>query len=111
TLGRSRAEIHGPELDRRLESGRSEDVATIVYTSGTTGEPKGVVQTHGNHLATLAATQAVVTGEIRAGDVHLLFLPLAHAFGRLESFTGVHRGLTTAFAESLERLPENLREV
>ena len=86
-----------------------DDIATIVYTSGTTGPPKGVVQTHGNHLGTLASA-AKMSG-IQDGDIHLLFLPLAHSFARLESFIGVHRGLTTAFAESIDKLRENLPEV
>src|SRR5262249_26444731 len=71
--------------------------------------PKGVVQTHANHLAVLDMIAG--TSEVREGDVHLLFLPLAHSFARMESFLGVRLGLTTAFAESIERLPENLREV
>ena len=45
------------------------------------------------------------------GGVHLLFLPLAHSFARLESFLGVHRGLTTAFAENIDKLRDNLPEV
>ena len=101
----------GAELDRRIAEGSADDVATIVYTSGTTGTAKGVVQTHGNHLAALRAARAVATGVVREGDVHLLFLPLAHAFGRFEAFIGVDQRLTTAFAESLDRLTENLREV
>src|SRR5437879_13632575 len=48
---------------------------------------------------------------IENGDTHLLFLPLAHSFARLESFIGVHRGLTTAFAENIDKLRENLPEV
>ena len=48
---------------------------------------------------------------MREGDVHLLFLPLAHSFARMEGFLGIRLGLMTAFAESIERLPENLREV
>src|SRR5262249_48475475 len=71
--------------------------------------PKGVVQTHANHLAVL--DMIAEASEVREGDVHLLFLPLAHSFARMESFLGVRLGLTTAFAESIERLPENLREV
>jgi long-chain acyl-CoA synthetase len=107
--GRSARKELEPVLAQRLAAGGPDDVATIVYTSGTTGQPKGVVQTHGNHLAALAAAGQVT--EVRPGDVHLLFLPLAHSFARFESFIGVHQGLVTAFAESLEKLSDNLKEV
>src|SRR5262249_4297674 len=92
--GRLERQTLEPELDRRLARGAADDVASIAYTSGTTGDPRGVVQTHGNHLAALAAARAVATDPIREGDVHLLFLPLAHAFGRFEAFIAVDRGLT-----------------
>jgi long-chain acyl-CoA synthetase len=108
-LGRERAAALAPALADRMASVRGADVATIVYTSGTTGEPKGVVQTHANHTASLDAV-ARIPG-VEPGDVHLLFLPLAHAFARLEAFVGVHRGLVTAFAESLDHVADNLREV
>lgn len=108
-LGRNNSERLQGILAERVASVCREDIATIVYTSGTTGRPKGVIQTHGNHLAALDATVQVTA--VKPGDVHLLFLPLAHAFARLESFMGVHAGLTTAFAESAGRVAQNLREV
>ena len=96
-------------LQARLADLTPDHEATYVYTSGTTGPPKGVVQTHGNHLFVLeTATQATDTQE---GDVHLLFLPLAHSFARLEAFLGIYNGLITAFAESIDALPDNMQEV
>lgn len=108
-LGRDHAGRLKNVLAERVASLRPEDVATIVYTSGTTGPPKGVVQTHANHMAGLAAVAQVT--QVRAGEVHLLFLPLAHSFARLEAFMGIYVGLTTAFAESLDTVADNLREV
>src|SRR6266540_3128047 len=107
-LGRERAESLKRELASRVADTTPYDVATIVYTSGTTGPPKGVVQTHGNHISALES--AAQTTSIAEGDVHLLFLPLAHSFARLESFIGIHRGLCTAFAESIDKLRDNLPE-
>jgi long-chain acyl-CoA synthetase len=108
-LGRDNLDRLKRDLAGRVADVTPEDIATIVYTSGTTGPPKGVVQTHGNHMATLESA-AKMSG-IVAGDTHLLFLPLAHSFGRLESFIGVHRGLLTAFAENIDKLRDNLPEV
>ncbi len=108
-LGRDKQAALRSTLAERLAATRPEDVATIVYTSGTTGPPKGVIQTHANHIA--AVTAAGQTTPVEEGWVHLLFLPLAHSFARLESFLGPGKGLTTAFAENLDKVGENLREV
>ncbi len=107
-LGRDSVDTHRSTLAERVASTRPTDLATIVYTSGTTGPPKGVMQTHGNHIAAVTASKQATP--VEEGWVHLLFLPLAHSFARLESFLGVAHGLTTAFAENLDKVGENLKE-
>ena len=87
-----------------------EDTATFVYTSGTTGDPKGVVLSHGNLMAQYDAIRPAIGG---AGDgsISISFLPLSHILQRVvDSFALLH-GITVAYAESLETLGENLREV
>ncbi|HJW75629.1 MAG TPA: long-chain fatty acid--CoA ligase [Thermoleophilia bacterium] len=106
--GRESEAAHRSTLADRVASTRPEDLATIVYTSGTTGPPKGVMQTHANHIAAVNASRQATP--VEEGWVHLLFLPLAHSFARLEGFLGVGQGLTTAFAENLDKVAENLRE-
>jgi len=100
---------HTAQLDERLRGLTPDHEATYVYTSGTIGLPKGVVQTHGNHLFMVQSCGAIIAAQ--EGDVNLLFLPLAHSFARLEAFLGLYVGLTTAFAESIDALAENMREV
>ena len=107
-MGRDGADAHKSTLAERVGTTGPEDIASIVYTSGTTGPPKGVVQTHGNHVAALAASREATP--VEEGWVHLLFLPLAHSFARLESFLGVAHGLTTAFAENMDKIRDNLVE-
>ncbi len=77
------------ERKRRAEARKREDVATYTYTSGTTGPPKGVIQTHHNHMSMLENIEktGLFRDEVREGGL-FLFLPLAHSFGRLIEFAG-----------------------
>ncbi len=94
------------ELQRRVAALGRDTLATIVYTSGTTGPPKGVPQTHGNHLASVES--ALKLGLIREGDVDFFFLPLAHSFARLIEYCGLAAGSTTVFARSIDTLIDDL---
>jgi len=82
-----------------------DDLATLIYTSGTTGPPKGCMLTHCNLVT---AATCVVEGVQRPGDVVLLFLPLAHSYGRLAHQAASHRGSTVAFVADVTRMPEAL---
>jgi len=106
--GRGQSAALGPEVERRIAARQRDDVATIVYTSGTTGPPKGVVQTHGNHLASLEAVAKL--GLAREGDVDFLFLPLAHSFARMLEYLGLYIGTVTAFAQSIDTLAADMAE-
>src|SRR6185437_11106925 len=86
-----------------------DDLATLVYTSGTTGQPKGVELLHSTLMAQMTGVRAMME-TINVGDVDVLFLPLAHVFGREEHLSGHDRGLETVVVSSFDHLAEALRE-
>jgi long-chain acyl-CoA synthetase len=108
-LGHEYDEQHpglGEELARAV---RPEDLATIIYTSGTTGEPKGVMLTHSNIVSNLIDTSDRLAFNSR--DVVLSVLPLSHIFERGAMYMYLHHGAKVYFAESIERIGDNMREV
>lgn len=107
--GASRLDATREERARRLEALRPDDLASIVYTSGTTGESLGAMLTHWN-LASNAMSCAELM-DLRASDLHLSFLPLSHVLERMAAYALIARGVAIAFAESVDTLAENLREV
>lgn len=86
------------ELDERAAAGRAGDVASIAYSPGTEGRPKGVMLTHGNYLA--AAAALLDRMDVGADDVQLLYLPLAQVFARIGLVIGIAGGIPTALARS-----------
>jgi long-chain acyl-CoA synthetase len=109
-LGREQAKSYPTVLENRMSSIRPQDLATVVYTSGTTGPPKGVMLSHGNFAWTLESVMKVLP--FRDGTDRLLsYLPLSHIFERLASeWEGIYNGIEVWFAESLQKLKENLEE-
>lgn len=94
------------EIDNRINT---EDLFTIIYTSGTTGIPKGVMLSHHNVLSNVLATQSLLP--VRPGSKVLSFLPLNHIFERTVTFIYLFAGVTIYYAESLDTLGDNLKEV
>src|SRR5262249_39149737 len=84
-------------------------IFTIVYTSGTTGPPKGVVLTHANICFECEALAACLA--VTPDDEQLLFLPLAHIFAKILEWVSVAPGLTISFGESVAQLIPNMQEV
>ena len=83
-LGPDPADVTDEQLEQRRTAGKAADLATIVYTSGTTGQPKGCELTHGNLLYVRNAVQGPLVDLFEvAGSSTLLFLPLAHVFARI----------------------------
>ena len=85
------------------------ELATIIYTSGTTGEPKGVMLTHSNVVSNMVDASSHFL--FSKDDVALSVLPLSHIFERQAMYMYLYRGLAVYYAESLEMMGPNLREV
>ncbi len=96
-------------FERTALSVKPDDLASIVYTSGTTGVPKGVMLSHGNFVSNTKALDARV--EFTDRDTILSFLPLSHVLERMTTFSFLYKGATIAFAESIETVADNLVEV
>lgn len=98
------------ELENRKNSIIPQDLATIIYTSGTTGRPKGVLLTHQNIVSNVVASAPRVpfdAGKSRA----LSFLPICHIFERMILYLYQYYGVSVYFAESIEKISDNLKEV
>ena len=100
----------GDELDRRSDAVQPADVATLVYTSGTTGPPKAVMATHGNLVAGINALGPIV--DLSADDRVLSYLPLAHILERINSEVRLYcAGSPLWFAASAATMAGEIREI
>ena len=100
-----------PQLKEQLKNAaakiKHDDLATIIYTSGTTGTPKGVMLSHKNVLSNIMASISLFPPGMRA----MSFLPLNHIFERMVTYLYLFKGVSVYYAESLDTVGENLREV
>lgn len=88
---------------------KGEDLATIIYTSGTTGNPKGVMLSHDNIISNIKSVKSIFP--IDNKHKALSFLPLCHIFERTVSYAYMVLGVSIYYAESIEKLGDNLKEV
>ncbi len=108
-LGKQEKSEHRSEFEKLCASVLPTDTATLVYTSGTTGLPKGVVITHEQILSEVA--EAFPYCGVTTADVSLSFLPYAHVLGRIEHWGHAYIGFQLAYAESIEKIRGNLTEI
>ena len=98
------------EVEARKQNVKPDDLATIIYTSGTTGKPKGVMLSHSNIVSNILASEKRIPldyGESRA----MSFLPVCHIFERMILYLYQYCGIEIYYAESIEKVSENLKEV
>ncbi len=102
--------IDQQQVTQLLQDGDPAALATLVYTSGTTGMPKGAMLTHANILSNVES--CIQLFEIGPEDECLSFLPLSHIFERMAGYyLMLHQGVSIAYAESIDTVPANLAEV
>ena len=110
TLKSSGSQISDEEIDRRRNLLQPSTLATLIYTSGTTGKPKGVQLTHGNFLSECGnVVQGASDLFLKPGGSTLLFLPVAHVFGRMVQIGAISAGLHLAHcSDPVGRLQQDL---
>ena len=99
----------GSEIEARARSIGPDELATIVYTSGTTGISKGAMLTHGNIASNIQCS--LVGFNMRPGLISISFLPLCHITARHVDFAMLYHGVTLAYCPFLDQLPASLQEV
>ncbi len=103
-------ESNQSDVEARKDSIKPEDLATIIYTSGTTGKPKGVMLSHENIVSNVLGSERRIPFE--AGKSRSMsFLPICHIFERMVVYLYQYYGVAIYFAESIDKISENIQEV
>jgi long-chain acyl-CoA synthetase len=96
-------------VEQRMREVKSGDLVTIIYTSGTTGNPKGVMLSHANILATVSSCIEPIPAD--KNSKVLSFLPVCHIYERMLHYLYMYIGCSIHFAESMDTIGENIKEV
>ena len=97
------------EVEQRMQAVQPSDLATLIYTSGTTGRPKGVMLSHDNIVSNVIASEKRVP--FKGGARALSFLPVCHIFERMILYLYQYCGIEIYFAEGLEKISDNAKEI
>ena len=97
------------EVQKLMDAVKSSDMASIIYTSGTTGRPKGVMLSHDNIMSNVNG--AGVRFPASAGHKSLSFLPICHIYERTLCYVYIKAGTSVYFAESMETIGDNIKEI
>ncbi|MFM1916151.1 MAG: hypothetical protein RLZZ531_1820 [Bacteroidota bacterium] len=97
------------QVRERMRNVKNEDLVTIIYTSGTTGNPKGVMLSHQNLLSNVAACIEPIPADNQSRV--LTFLPICHVYERMLHYLYMYLGCSIYFAESMDTIGENIKEV
>ena len=103
------ASIDESTVQERMKKVQYEDLATIIYTSGTTGNPKGVMLSHRNLLSNVEATIDPIPAD--KNSKVLSFLPVCHVYERMLHYLYMYIGASIHFAESMDTIGDNIKEV
>ena len=101
--------IDSSRVNELKASVTNEDLATIIYTSGTTGNPKGVMLSHNNLLSNVLAAEPIIPANEKSPV--LTFLPICHVYERMLHYLYMRVGASVYFAESMDTIGDNIREV
>ena len=97
------------DIEQHRNSVQGDDLATLIYTSGTTGKPKGVMLTHKNFISNVLASEPRLP--IAKEQKALSFLPLCHVFERMLDYLYIYKSVSIYYAESMDTIADNLKEV